>query len=429
LRRHKLVVRVGAGLALAGAVAVVSASAAAPSSARSASACTPSWQRVPAANAGTFPTLLDENGFRRVAAQSTTNAWAVGSQTNLIEHWDGVQWSVSQPNTDQFKGTGKVLTAVAAASSSAAWAVGYHTTGSFAAPVYSQLIERWNGTSWSFDHAPRSPDQHTWLNDVNAVATNDVWAVGVHTVKPAQGRLRVARTLIEHWNGTAWTVIPSPNIGPATDRRTRSGWEWASDNRLQSIAVVSADDIWAVGGYAFPLHRHNKPYYSENYRVMPLAEHWNGTHWKIGPRVPSRGTTLRIVPNPFGRDLPGINPGQSGFTFVTADPSGDVLALDDANATVWRLSGSAWSRLRQTGALHFLPVTVTVIAPDDAWIFGYSYDLSKNLAAHWDGQTWTQTRLYTGNSGSLNAAAASGSDDVWVVGISDESPLQLHYTC
>jgi len=382
---------------------------------------------MPAAKGGT---LLNENGFRRVAAQSATNAWAVGSQTNLIEHWDGVQWSVSQPNTDQYKGSGKVLTAVAAASPSAAWAVGYHTTGSFGAPLYSQIIERWNGTSWSFEHAPRSPDQHTWLNDVKAVATNDVWAVGVQTVRPAQGRSRVARTLIEHWNGTAWNMIPSPNLGPATDRRTRSGWEWASDNRLQSIAVVSADDIWAVGEYAIPLHRHNKRYYSRTYRVMPLAEHWDGTDWTVGSRVPSRGTTLRIVPNPFGKGLPGINPGQSGFTFVTADTSGDVLALD-ANGTVWRLSGSVWSRLRQTGALHFFALAVTVIAPDDGWIFG---DIVRSgrisfLAAHWDGQTWTQTKLYQANSGFLTAAAASASDDVWVVGTSDESSLQLHYTC
>jgi hypothetical protein len=41
---------------------------------------------------------------------------------------------------------------------------------------------------------------------VAAVSSNDVWAVGV----TSNGGL--SATLVEHWNGTSWTVIPSPNL-------------------------------------------------------------------------------------------------------------------------------------------------------------------------------------------------------------------------
>jgi hypothetical protein len=44
-------------------------------------------------------------------------------------------------------------------------------------------------------------------------------------------------TLIENWNGTSWKVISSPNVG-------------SSDNGLSGIAAVSADNFWAIGGYA-----------------------------------------------------------------------------------------------------------------------------------------------------------------------------------
>jgi hypothetical protein len=40
-----------------------------------------------------------------------------------------------------------------------------------------------------------------------------------------------AGALIEHWNGTGWSVVPNPNAA----------------GNLQAIAAISANDIWAVG--------------------------------------------------------------------------------------------------------------------------------------------------------------------------------------
>ena len=55
-------------------------------------------------------------------------------------------------------------------------------------------------------------------------------AVGFHGLLPG-------RTLVETWNGTKWTVVPSPNAGPAS-----------AANILESVSCVSARACTAVGG-------------------------------------------------------------------------------------------------------------------------------------------------------------------------------------
>ena len=78
----------------------------------------------------------------------------------------------------------------------------------------------------------------------------DVWAVGYST---GTGR----QTLTLHWNGSAWSVVPSPNGG-------------SGGNELSGLAVVSATDIWAVG-------------YSTAATRELLSLHWNGVNWTPGP--------------------------------------------------------------------------------------------------------------------------------------------------
>src|SRR5437762_3576748 len=109
----------------------------------------------------------------------------------------------------------------------------------------------------------RAPDRHTYAHahdatahahDPHPVAHPDVRAV----VSYSMGTDPV-RTLIEHWDGIAWSVVPSPNVS-------------GLDRTLTGVAAVSANDVWAVGYY------HNA-----NYVVQTLIEHWNGSAWSIVP--------------------------------------------------------------------------------------------------------------------------------------------------
>ena len=64
-------------------------------------------------------------------------------------------------------------------------------------------------------------------------------------------------TLIEHWNGRTWKVVPSQ--GPLCG------------NELDGVHVISPDDGWAVGA-SFDLGGTDS---------APLAMHWDGTSWTV----------------------------------------------------------------------------------------------------------------------------------------------------
>src|SRR5258706_5160860 len=86
----------------------------------------------------------------------------------------------------------------------------------------SALIEHWNGSSWSVVSSPNGSNE---LYAVAAVSANDVWAVGQQTIL--------------HWDGSSWNTVPNaPSVG------------------LYGITVISANEIWAVGGYNKTLTMH-----------------------------------------------------------------------------------------------------------------------------------------------------------------------------
>ena len=128
------------------------------------------------------------------------------------------------------------------------WAVGYYYNGG----IYQTLVEHWNGTSWSVVSSPNPGTDDNYLSGVAAVSANDVWAVGYY-----DNGSGASQTLVEHWNGTAWSVVPSPNAG-------------TSYNYLNGVAAVSASDVWAVGYYGIGG--------STN---QTLVEHWDGTAWSV----------------------------------------------------------------------------------------------------------------------------------------------------
>jgi hypothetical protein len=125
--------------------------------------------------------------------------------------------------------------------------------------------------SWSYVPSPNRSAERNILNAVAAVSSSDVWAVGNYDSDPST-LYTMEQTLIEHWDGSAWSVVPSPN----------KGGYW---NNLEAIAAVSADDIWAVGYWSDP------PGQSQ-----ALIVHWNGSFWQTvaAPKTPF-GSELRSV--------------------------------------------------------------------------------------------------------------------------------------
>lgn len=102
-----------------------------------------------------------------------------------------------------------VITGLSALSARDVWAVGNRgpLVGTYALRGGS-VIAHWNGTRWRLMAHPTKPLNA--LVAVLAISARDVWAVGAFEGSIPPG-VSVANTLAEHWDGTRWRVIPTPN--------------------------------------------------------------------------------------------------------------------------------------------------------------------------------------------------------------------------
>ena len=232
------------------------------------------------------------------------------------------------------------------------------------------LAEHWNGTQWSVVPTPTPPfgmnGYH--LRAVAAVSTTDVWAVGgdfnYHTT-----------AIIEHWNGQSWSLVPSPTF--VASNATGGAYE------LRALAVVSTTDVWAV---------------AEN----NVIEHWNGTQWSVVP-TPAM-PTLAVF-----------------FTGVTAIATNDVWAVgygegDSAFASlIEHWNGAQWSVVPSPGVGSLGGVGVAAVSTNDVWAVG-------DRIEHWNGAQWSVVpsphTIYTSANpiNTLHSVAVVGPNDVWAVG-------------
>jgi hypothetical protein len=151
-----------------------------------------SWSVVP--SPATPPT--QDNSLSGVSCSSSTFCAAVGT---LNEMWNGSAWSIA-PGTPT---AGTQINGVSCSSPSACIAVG--GSGS----------ESWNGSTWSTVPVGLFGTSST-LNAVSCTGPSACTAVGDYAPivtcgpKPPCGQIYQA-TLIESWNGSDWSVVPSPN--------------------------------------------------------------------------------------------------------------------------------------------------------------------------------------------------------------------------
>src|SRR5215470_11342956 len=94
------------------------------------------------------------------------------------------------------------------------------------------------------------------LTGVGFVSADESWAVG----NRFDAKLFANQTLIERFDGSGWSVIPSPNQG-------------RGNNGLNGVSMVPGGG-WAVG-YALEPANGLGPQYN------PLALRWDGARWSL----------------------------------------------------------------------------------------------------------------------------------------------------
>ncbi|HLH60644.1 MAG TPA: hypothetical protein VKV20_03095 [Ktedonobacteraceae bacterium] len=283
------------------------------------------------------------NNLFSVTTVSSGDVWAVGNTGSisgtqtLAEHWNGSNWQiVSTVNLGLYN----YLFSVAAISSNDVWAVGrWDTTNE----VVSTLIEHWNGSGWQVVTSPNVTG-YNYLNAVAVVSASDIWAAGIYNTNRKDGT-SIAQTLIEHWDGSSWQIVPSPNAKNIS-------------NTLSSLAVVSASDIWAVGNLYNP----------SKGKGHPLSLHWNGTQWQMVK-----------TPNPSaGGSFYGVAAVSTNNVWaVGTDPVTKTL-IENWNGTRWKVVSSP-----NAGDYNILNAVAT-LAPgfalavgDDGTISGSGHTLAE----------------------------------------------------
>jgi hypothetical protein len=309
-----------------------------------------------------------------VAVVSPSDAWAVGTYQasgwahTLIEHWDGAAWTVTAGPNPGGPAANNYLYGVAATSSSSAWAVGsYRKAG-----AWHTLIEHWDGTAWTQVASPGkagvTPGTHlptTALAAVTALSPSDIWAVGWFHGS-------TARTLTVHWNGTSWRQVASPN---AT----------GNSNLLLGVAATSPSSAWAVGYYLGRLGHRN------------LIEHWNGTSWRLAARPSVAGSLSAAAASP-----------SSAWAAGGTQPVSDHTVIEHEVGGLWKVASSP----NLVGLLDAAAAT----SATNAWAAGFTA-LGQPVIEHWNGSTWKQMASPKPGFGEfLYGLAALSASNAWAVG-------------
>jgi hypothetical protein len=264
------------------------------------------------------------------------------------------------------------LKGVSAVTANDVWAVGSTNDGA--------VIDHWNGSGWS--EVPSPAGACCTLNAVSAASASDVIAVGNDYPAPSPGVPGGPLPIAVRWNGSSWsrTAVPSGLQGES----------------LNDVAALSPTDAWAVG---------------VGTTSGTLALHWNGSAWS---RVPS--------PNPATIDF------RLRVNAVSGTSANDVWIVGGQRGPkrpgysgtnlpyVLHWNGSAWTAVATPDIGSDYLVDVSAVSATNAWAVSFL-----GSVLHWDGTAWTvATKL---SQGAISTVTAVSATDVWITGSGSDSLL------
>jgi hypothetical protein len=245
-----------------------------------------------------------------VAALTLAGGWAaVACAALCLANADPAAasaWSI-QRTPNPVGATDSVLSGVSCTSLTACTAVGYFTDGVGAGVP---LAERWNGTRWTVQPTPRPAGAtNSLLFDVSCASPRSCTAVESFIKRSGS-----AVPLVERWNGASWSIQSTPNPSPANGDRV---------SYLGGVSCASTTTCTAVG------HSGN----GSGTGGATLTERWNGAGWTI-QRTPTPAAAAAV-------QLVGVSCASARtctavgyFTIITGI---DVMLAERWNGTGWTI--------------------------------------------------------------------------------------------
>jgi hypothetical protein len=248
-------------------------------------------------------------------------------------------------------------------------------------PAGCTLFESWNGSQWSVVPSPKRPSYTTYLGGVSCATSQFCVAAGYDSGSTE------TQTVIETWNGTNWSVTPSPNVG---------------GDYLYGVSCANPTFCVAVGRSVVSS--------SQN---AALIESWNGSQWSV-VSSPSEET---------GSYLSGVS--CTSATSCVAD-GWAVTTSGSAEGLIESWNGTSWSIMSSPNLGSGTELSAVSCASSvSCMAVGTAFDSSPNLvtvAESWNGSEWTLTP--TPNPATydnlLNGVSCTSGENCVAVGQDDE---------
>jgi IPT/TIG domain len=380
----------------------------------------------------TSPSPGSSNFLWSVDCISSTFCAAAGDYYNgstdvpLTEMWNGTSWSLS---SSPAKGSEAWLRGVACTGAKKCEAAGAYTSND----VDHTLIESWNGTAWSVSSSPNSGVSDNDFFGISCVSSADCYAAGT-----AYSSSSVPQNLVESWNGTTWSIASTPNQGKVGDSLNglscnasgscqAVGYFETASHQDRALGLVLEGSEWSITPTSLANTGSSTGFAaascptssfcmavgtsSTDSTIQALAEQFNGSTWSV--------TSAGNVDDAFDQ-LTGVSCVSSSLCISVG--SYTTSAGAQTLAELW--NGSGWSVMASTNPSDddFLE-GVTCTSSTSCVAVGATSNGSddQTLIENWNGSTWstatspsvggTDNVLYGVSCGSSTNCVAVGSYD------------------
>lgn len=320
-------------------------------------AASPTWSLDTSPNGGTQQNLLPA-----VSCLSPTACVAVGYfednnlvRQTLVESWNGTSWSiVSSPD----QGTGNSeLTGVSCVSPTWCQAVGDYDAGG---GTTKNLVERWDGTHWSIVPSPDEGAASNSLGQIDCLST--AWCIAVGSFAGTGG---VVQNLVESWDGTTWSIVASPDEG-------------THDNFLGNVSCTATTSCMAAG-------------YDDNGSgvTQTLAASWDGSTWTIVP-TPDVGTSSNVLTGVWCTSVTACIAVGDEVPTSPVVPGGIHAhnLVESWNGTAWSVVAAPEEGTESNNLSTVSCSSATSCVAVGSEYTGHAPSVSKTLIESWNGSVW-----------------------------------------
>lgn len=319
-----------------------------------------------------LPSEPGDSQFRAISCVAQYECVAIGQQDDgsvgFTEWLSRGAWRRVAPPVVPVGGTAAWLDDLSCVGASFCMAVGAWGGAVFAAP----LAELFDGTSWTVVPTPDPGGTDTQFESVSCTSTTFCVAVGSGLANPTQ-------LFAEAYNGTEWTILT-----PITPRGSKESW-------LDGVSCV-ARSCFAVGSVAIGTNE-------TGYDFRSLIEDYSSSRWTVVPNADPKGS---------------LDSGLTGVSCFSVSKCVAVGSTYVAKATLpltYSWSGAVWTRVpadaKQVGVLAHVRCRTS----DECVGVGYNFNAKRSVIpdiAVFNGRVWTAARVPAVESGFLSGVGCFG---------------------